>query len=525
MAGREVIVSMRGISKRFPGVVANDSIDLKILEGEIHTLLGENGAGKSTLMNILTGIYRADAGQISIQGKAVHFRSPRDAIALGIGMVHQHFKLVPSHTVAENIILGLGGKDWVLNLKEVEADTARLAERYGLKVDPQANIWQLSIGEQQRVEILKILFRGAKILILDEPTAVLTPQESRELFETLRAMAAEGHSIIFISHKLDEVMAISERITILRGGRVVGTITPQETNKRELSKMMVGREVLFDVEREGGQQGDHVLEVKDLTALNNRGLPALRQVGFSVSAGEILGFAGVAGNGQQELAEAITGLRATTGGVIQLDGREMTGAPAREFIDEGVSYVPADRNGVATVANLSLSDNMVLKRYREDRFAKGPFLNRETIDEYADSLIEQFNIVTPGHFVPVRLLSGGNLQKVILAREISTHHRLLVVMYPTRGLDVGATAFIRETLDRHRQEGTAIVLISEDLEELLSLSDRIAVLFGGEIMGILPVGEADIETLGLMMAGSKRTEGGAKPALDRPASSTAEESA
>lgn len=522
MTDREVVVSMQGICKRFPGVVANDSVDLEILAGEIRTLLGENGAGKSTLMNVLTGIYRADAGRIFIRGEPVHFRSPRDAIAQGIGMVHQNFKLVPSHTVAENIVLGLKGNSWRLNLKEVEADTARLAKRYGLYVDPKAYIWQLSIGEQQRVEILKILYRGAKILILDEPTAVLTPQESRELFETLRAMAAEGHSVIFISHKLDEVMAISHRITVLRGGRVVGTVTPAETSKQELSKMMVGREVLFDIHRKAGRRGETVLEVEGLTALNDRGLPALRGVGFSVSAGEILGFAGVAGNGQQELAEALTGLRPLTGGAIRVHGRDMAEVDARGFIEAGVSYVPADRNGVATVGNLSLSDNVVLKRYREEEFAKGPFLNRPAVDAYADRLIDEFHITTPGHSVPVRLLSGGNLQKVILAREVSTHHRLLVVMYPTRGLDVSATAFIRETLDLHRQQGTAIVLISEDLEELLLLSDRVAVLFGGEIMGILPAEAAGIETLGLMMAGAKRLGEGPEAPSQQPSPSAKE---
>jgi simple sugar transport system ATP-binding protein len=507
---QKAVVSMREISKRFPGVVANDSVDLEILEGEIHSLLGENGAGKSTLMNILTGIYRADSGQLSIRGSEVHFRSPKDAIALGIGMVHQHFKLVSSHTVAENIILGLGGTSWPLNLKEVDANISRLAERYGLKVDPLAYIWQLSIGEQQQVEILKSLYRGASILILDEPTAVLTPQESRELFVTLRAMAEEGHSVVFISHKLDEVMAISDRITVLRGGRAVGTVSPSETSKQKLSEMMVGKEVLFDIHQRAHQPGETVLEVRDLEALNERRLPALRGVSFTVSEGEILGFAGVSGNGQGELAETITGLRSTTGGVIRISGQEMIGESARQFIETGISYVPADRNGVATVGNLSLSDNVVPKRYREGEFANGPFLNRERVDEYADGLIDQFNIAAPGHDVPVRLLSGGNLQKVILAREISTHHKLLVVMYPTRGLDVGATAFVRETLDRHRQEGTAIVLISEDLEELLSLSDRIAVLFEGEIMGILPVDKADIETLGLMMAGAKRIGDGSE---------------
>ncbi|MDP6086811.1 MAG: ABC transporter ATP-binding protein [Nitrospinota bacterium] len=515
---------MQGITKRFPGVIANESVDLDILEGEIHTLLGENGAGKSTLMNILTGIYRADAGRVSIRGRPVHFRSPRDAIARGIGMVHQHFKLILSHTVAENIILGLSGGSVKLNLRDVEAQTARLAEQYGLKVDPRAYIWQLSIGEQQRVEILKILFRGANILILDEPTAVLTPRESREFFETLRAMTAEGHSVVFISHKLDEVMAISHRITVLRGGRVVGAAAPRETNTRELSKMMMGKEVLFDVQRRGEAAGETLLEVEGLTALNDRGLPALRGVGFTVSAGEILGFAGVAGNGQRELAESLTGLRRPTGGKVRLGGREMGGVPAREFIEAGVAYVPADRTGVASVGNLSLSENVVLKQYRDDRFANGPFLDRETIDTFADGLIDRYNIATPGHDTAVRLLSGGNLQKVILAREISSHHRLLIVMSPTRGLDVGATDFIRNTLDGHRREGTAIVLISEDLEELLSLSDRIAVLFDGEIMGTLPVDRAETETLGLMMAGAKRlTNASGEAAAAAPPSPSAGE--
>jgi ABC-type uncharacterized transport system ATPase subunit len=518
------VVSMQGITKRFPGVVANEEVDLDILEGEIHTLLGENGSGKSTLMNILTGIYRADAGRIFIRGRPVHFRSPRDAIAQGIGMVHQHFKLIPTHTVAENIILGLSGRAVKLDLRNVEAQTARLAEQYGLKVDPRAHIWQLSIGEQQRVEILKVLFRGANILILDEPTAVLTPQESRELFETLRAMTAQGHSVVFISHKLDEVMAISHRITVLRGGRVVGTASPRETNPRELSKMMVGKEILFKVLRRDEAAGETVLEVEDLTALSDRGLPALKGIGFTVSAGEILGFAGVAGNGQQELAEILTGLRRPTGGRLRLGGREMGGAPAREFIEAGVAYVPADRTGVASVGNLSLSENVVLKRYRDDRFANGPFLDREVIDTFADGLIDQYNIATPGHDTAVRLLSGGNLQKVILAREISSHHRALIIMSPTRGLDVGATDFIRNTLDRHRREGTAIVLISEDLEELLSLSNRIAVLFGGEIMGTYPVNEAETETLGLMMAGAKRlANASGETAASAPPSPTAAE--
>lgn len=504
MTKHNAVVSMEGITKRFPGVVANEDVSLDLKEGEVHTLLGENGAGKSTLMNILTGIYRADSGCIYIDGIPVNFRSPRDAIAKGIGMVHQHFKLVPSHTVAENIILGLKGGIERLNLRHVEEQTTYLSKQFDLKVDPKAYIWQLSIGEQQRVEILKTLFRGAKILILDEPTAVLTPQESQELFTTLRSLTAKGHSVVFISHKLDEVMKISTRITVLQRGRVVGAATPDETNQQELSKMMVGREVMFEIDHRKQKPGDPVLVVQKLNAINNRGLPALKDVTLTVSSGEILGIAGVAGNGQQELAETITGTRLISSGIIHLEGRDMTNAGARDYIEEGVSYVPADRNGVASVGNLSLSNNVILKRYRENKFTRGLLLNYEAINSFADELISRFNITTPGHEVPVRLLSGGNLQKVILAREISSHHKLLVVMSPTRGLDVGAADFIRKTLDQLRQEGTAILLISEDLEELFSLSDRIGVLFSGEIMGVLPIKDSSAETIGLMMAGAKR---------------------
>ncbi len=507
MTEHNTVVSMERITKRFPGVVANENVNLDLREGEVHTLLGENGAGKSTLMNILTGIYRADSGCIYIDGKSVNFRSPRDAIANGIGMVHQHFKLVSSHTVAENIILGVKGGIERLNLKHVEEQTAHLSEQYDLKVDPKAHIWQLSIGEQQRVEILKTLFRGTKILILDEPTAVLTPQESQELFTTLRAMTEKGHSVVFISHKLDEVMEISTRITVLQGGRLVGETMPDETNKQELSKMMVGREVMFEFDHKEHQPRDPVLVVQNLNAFNDRGLPALKNVTLTVASGEILGIAGVAGNGQQELAEAVTGARSISSGTINLECRDMTNAGARDYIEEGVAYVPADRNGVASVGNLSLANNIILKRYRENKFANGLFLNYEAINSFADELINRFNIVTPGHEVAVRLLSGGNLQKVILAREITSHHKLLVVMSPTRGLDVGATDFIRKTIDQQRQEGTAILLISEDLEELFSLSDRIGVLFSGEIMGTLPIGDSNAETIGLMMAGVKRLTG------------------
>ncbi len=499
---------MQGIGKRFPGVIANEDVDFEVLKGEIHTLLGENGAGKSTLMNILTGIYRPDAGTISVKGKQVQFRTPKDAIAAGIGMVHQHFKLVQTHTVTENIVLGLGRGLASLKLKQAEEDVARLSEEYGVVVDPRALVWQLSIGEQQRIEILKALYRGAEILLLDEPTAVLTPQECDEIFLSLRAMTEKGHSIVFISHKLDEVMALSDRVTVLRQGKNVGTVTTGDTSPQGLSNMMVGREIKFSRYPSSGPGEQKVLEAEGIDALNDRGLPALKKVSLTVSAGEILGIAGVAGNGQKELAQAVAGLRATTGGTIRLQGKDMTKAGARRFSDAGVSYVPADRHGVATVGDMSVSDNSVLRRYREALFGKGPLLNRKASVTYAERLIQEYDISTPSHDTHVRLLSGGNLQKVILAREITTDHALMVIMSATRGLDVGATQFIRDTLNEHRQAGAAILLISEDLEELLSLSDRIAVMFHGEIMGILPAESADIETIGLMMAGQRLEEVG-----------------
>ncbi len=506
MTDDKIAVALRGITKRFPGVIANDSVDLELREGEIHTLLGENGAGKSTLMNVLTGIYRPDAGSISVFGRTVQLKTPKDAIDLGIGMVHQSFKLVPTHTVTENIVLGLGRGFSRVKLDEAQARVATLSKQYGVKVDPNALVWQLSIGEQQRVEILKILFRGAKILLLDEPTAVLTPQESEELFHTLRSMREQGHSIVFISHKLDEVMTISDRITVLRGGKNVGTVLVQDTNPQDLSHLMVGREIKFATFPKKESRGEQVLEVEGVDALNTRGLPALKGVTFSVAAGEILGLAGVAGNGQQELAQVITGLQRPTAGTVRVQGADMRGKRARHFIDAGVSYVPADRHGVATVGDMSLSHNSVLRRYREPKFGKGPLLNFNAAIGYARRLIKEFNISTPGHATPVRSLSGGNLQKVILAREMTTRHHLLVVMSATRGLDVGATEFVRKTLNDHRHQGGSIVLISEDLEELLSLSDRIAVIFHGEIMGIVDAETARIESLGLMMAGQRLSE-------------------
>ncbi len=494
-------VQMRGITKRFPGVLANDHVDLDVYPGEVLALLGENGAGKSTLMNILSGLYRPDEGQIIIHGRPIHLRSPRDAIAHGIGMVHQHFMLVESLTVAENVVLGLDSTGFVLNLKQVGEELAALAARYGLPVDPDAYIWQLSVGEQQRVEILKLLYRGADVLILDEPTAVLTPQEAADLATTLRQMADEGKAVIFITHKLDEVMAFADRVTVLRAGRVVATLPTQETTKAELARLMVGREVLFHLSKKARRPGRVALEVEDLEALNDKGLPALRGISFTIHEGEILGIAGVAGNGQRELAEVITGLRPATRGHVRVYGREITNSSPRQAIEAGISHIPGDRLGMGLVPNLPVSDNLAMKAYRRPPLARGPILDQQALYRFARRLIEAFRIVTPGPETPVKLLSGGNQQRAVLAREITAGRGILIAVHPTRGLDVGATESVRRTLLEQRDQGAAILLISEDLDELLQLADRIAVLFEGRIMGIVPAEEADTERLGLMMAG------------------------
>ncbi|MDI9549852.1 MAG: ABC transporter ATP-binding protein [Chloroflexota bacterium] len=494
-------LEMRNITKTFPGVLANDAVTFTARKGEVHALLGENGAGKSTLMNILSGLYRPDQGEILINGAPVEFHSPRDAIQAGVGMVHQHFMLVSSQSVAENIILGLRHVSFILNTDEIERDVRRIGAQYGLPVDPNAKVWQLSVGEQQRVEIIKLLYRGAQILILDEPTAVLTPQETEGLFQTLREMTAAGKTIIFISHKLDEVLSIADRITVLRDGRSVATVDASDMTKRDLASLMVGRDVLFRLEKPAANLGDERLILSDVEALDDKGLSALRKLSLTVRSGEIVGIAGVAGNGQRELAETICGLRPTTGGTIRVATNPVTNAPPIIMIEAGVAYVPEDRSATGSAPNLSVAENLALKSYRKPGIGGRLFMNRRAMREQARRLIEQFDIATPTAETPTRLLSGGNLQKVILAREISQQPQITIAAYPTRGLDVGATENVRNILLNERNEGAAIVLVSEDLDEIFALSDRIAVLYEGRITGIMPIEEANLEEIGLMMAG------------------------
>lgn len=496
-------VEMRGIVKRFPGVLANDHVDLTVRAGEIHALLGENGAGKTTLMNILYGIYHPDEGEIFVKGQRAHIRSPRDAIRLGIGMVHQQFRLVPSHTVAENVVLGLPG-NFFFPERAARQRLQEFAQRYGLHVDPDARIWQLSAGEQQRVEIIKALYRGADILILDEPTSMLTPRETEELMSTVRRMADEGHTVIFITHKLDEVFAVSDRVTVLRQGRVIATLETAHTDKRELARLMVGRDVLFRLERHPVAIGPTVLEVQDLYVRSDRGLPAVRGVSFSIAAGEILGVAGVAGNGQRELVEALAGLRSVEKGRVLLNGEDVTNRSPRVLVQRGVCYVPGERL-VGTVPNLSVAENLILKTYDQAPVCRGIFLDSQAIASHADALIERYAVTTPSRETPLKLLSGGNIQRAILARETSGAPGLLIAAHPTSGLDIGATEYIRQVLLSQREKGTAVLLVSEDLEEILQLSDRIAVMYSGEIMGILPADRADLETIGMMMAGVHRS--------------------
>ena len=500
-------ITMRGITKRFGNVVANDHVDFSAAWGEVHALVGENGAGKSTLMSILAGLYRPDEGLVEIDGQPVQFRSPRDAIDHGIGMVYQHFMLVDPFTVAENVVMGERSGGVGLQLPRVEKRLAELARAYGLDVDPKARIWQLSVGEQQRVEILRLLYLGARILVFDEPTAVLTPQEAHNLIRTLRGLAAQGFAVIFISHKLDEVLEVADRISILRRGRVVATVTATETDRRTLARLMVGRdlaEIVEDPRHEPHEQvatGDTVLSLREVTAIGEKGVPALKNVSLEIRAGETLGVAGVAGNGQSELAEVVTGLRHTTAGTVTVAGRDVTNRPAGEVARAGVAHVPEDRLATGLIGGMDLSANAILREYDHPPLAQGPFLSSTSVSSFTDNLIARHDVKAPGRWARLRTLSGGNQQKLLLGRELNGAPRLIVAVHPTRGVDIGATEAIHVALREQRTRGAATLLISEDLDELLALSDRIAVMFDGTIMGILAARGADPEQIGLLMAG------------------------
>lgn len=494
---------MRNISKRFPGVLANSSVNFDVRAGEIHALLGENGAGKSTLMKQLYGLYRPDEGEIWLNGERVEMHSPADALALGIGMIHQHFMLVPTLTVTENVALGIRGGGPLLDLKRVKKRLLELSEAYGLMVDPDAYVWQLSVGEQQRVEIVKALYQGGALIILDEPTAVLTPQEVQELFVTLKQMRDQGHALIFITHKLYEVQELCDRITVMRDGHVVDTIPNDGVEQRTLARMMVGRDVQFQPDRAELQTGSVKLAIRDLCAQNDRKLPALRDVSLEVRAGEILGIAGVSGNGQRELAECIAGLRPVTSGDILLAETAIQHVTVQERLRTGLSFIPEERNRHGTIGSFSVAENVILQTNSASQFLNGPFYNFDAITRHTAGLIERFNVKTPRQDTPIKNLSGGNVQKLILARELSRKPVVLVAAQPTRGVDIGASEYIRSVLMQQRSDGVAILLISEDLDEIMALSDRIAVMYEGQIVGVVDRAEADVEHLGLMMAGAQ----------------------
>jgi simple sugar transport system ATP-binding protein len=494
-------IELHHIVKRFPGVVANDGVSLSVHAGEVHALLGENGAGKTTLMRILYGLYQPDEGEIRIDGRPVMIHSPADSIRHGIGMIHQHFMLVPTLTVAENVALGLPSTRGVLLDTDRVAERIRqLAQAYGLRVEPKALVGQLSVGEQQRVEILKALYRGAAALILDEPTAVLTPQEVDELFGTLRRMAGEGHALIFISHKLHEVLSISDRVTVLRQGRVVQTLTTQATNRQELARLMVGRDVLLRVERPAVKVGGPRLQLENVSASGDSGLPAVRSVDLEVRGGEILGIAGVSGNGQRELAEVIAGLRRSSGRIV-VDGTEVSGWDPERRIRRGLAYIPEERMRDGVIKELSVEENLMAEDHGRPPFTRGIFLDFGRIARHCDELIQGFEIKTPSRSTPLRNLSGGNIQKLILARELARRPGVLIAAQPTRGVDIGSTEYIHRRIIEQRGSGTATILISEDLDEVRNLSDRIAVMYEGRIMGVVERDRATVEQLGLMMAG------------------------
>ena len=497
-------LEMRGITKRFPGVLASNHVDFDVLSGEVQALLGENGAGKSTLMKILYGLYQPDEGEIRLNDEVVAIHSPADAIRLGIGMIHQHFMLVPSLTVTENVALGLKSSRGVrTDLDRVKVRIDELANLYGLQVDPDALVWQLSVGQQQRVEILKALYRGAALLILDEPTAVLTPQEVDEFFVTLEQMKKDGHALIFISHKLHEVIQLCNRVTVLRDGHAIGTKSTDGVTKQQLAEMMVGRPIAMQPEKAVVDVGEVRLSMRDAQALSDREHPALRGVSFELRGGEIVGLAGVSGNGQRELAEVVAGLRPLTGGEIFVGNRPIVGKSPRAIMEMGVSYIPEERMRDGMIKEFTVSENLILREFDQPPFARNGFLNQAAIRSNSADRVKDYSVKTPTLETPVKNLSGGNIQKLVLARELSRKPQVIIAAQPTRGLDIGATEYVHARLLEQRELGTATLLISEDLDEILALSDRILVIFQGRIMGDVPRAEATAEKLGLMMAGEE----------------------
>lgn len=495
-------LEMKGISKQFPGVLANDKVDFDVHSGEVHALLGENGAGKSTLMKVLYGMYRPDEGKIFLNDEEINISSPTAAINHGIGMIHQHFMLVPTLTVAENVALGLSSSKGVLtDLDVVSKRILQLANTYQLKIDPNAYIWQLSVGQQQRVEIIKALYRGASLLLLDEPTAVLTPQEVDELFVIMRQMTDDGYGLVFISHKLHEVVKISDRITVLRDGKHVGTQPSCNVTAQTLANWMVGREITFITGSEEVERGEVRMELQKACCTSDRGMEGLCDVDLKIHSGEIVGLAGVSGNGQLELAEAITGMRPLISGKVLLEGEDVSGFTPGKITEKGLAYVPEERMKDGMIRNFNISENLILREHHKWPFSQKGFLRMNFIAEHSEKLIKQYRIKTPSRLTMAKNLSGGNIQKVLLAREFSREPRAIVAAQPTRGLDIGASEYVHEQLLDQRKKGTAILLISEDLDEIMALADRIAVIYEGKIMDILPRKNATREDLGLLMAG------------------------
>jgi general nucleoside transport system ATP-binding protein len=505
----EYVVEMLNIRKEFPGIVANDNITLQVRKGEIHALLGENGAGKSTLMNILFGLYQPDQGEIRVNGKPVKITDPNVANRLGIGMVHQHFMLVQNFTVTENIILGSEPtKNGKIDIQHAAKEIEELSKKYGLAVDPYAKIEDISVGMQQRVEILKTLYRGAEILIFDEPTAALTPQEIKELIQIMKRLIQEGKSIILITHKLKEIMEVCDRCTVIRKGKGIGTVNVAETNPDELASLMVGREVQFKTQKAEPKPGKEVLKIKNLVVHDARNIPVVNGLNLTVRAGEIVGIAGVDGNGQTELIEAITGLRKVKSGSIYLNGNDITNLPTRTITEMGVGHIPQDRHKHGLVLDFTIGENIVLQTYYKEPFSKSGILNYQKIYDKAKKLIQEYDVRTPSEITPARALSGGNQQKAIIAREVDRSPDLLIAAQPTRGLDVGAIEFIHKKLIEERDKGKAVLLVSLELDEVMNVSDRIAVIYEGKIVGVVDPKTTDEQELGLLMAGGQKEREG-----------------